>query len=168
LSTYVSMCLRASPHYARTTCCDRRYGRPSLRAGGSVRKNAAGAACSRDRVARRRVVCSTKAHSRVIDGIAVRPCLVAGWLTKSRRPTLHRGERSGSGCALFRRGPCRRHRPLFAQPEAGRSRVFLRQAQDKLTLGRNETFASGPSPCSCRVARPSPRFCDSLSYIMRA
>jgi hypothetical protein len=28
--------------------------------------------------------------------------------------------------------------PRFAQPEAGRPRVFLRQAQDKLTLRRTE------------------------------
>ena len=37
-----------------------------------------GAASSRDRMARGRVICSTKAHSRAIDSIAVRPCLAAG------------------------------------------------------------------------------------------
>jgi hypothetical protein len=36
-----------------------------------------GAAFSRERMAPGRVICSTKAHSRVIDSIAVRPCLIS-------------------------------------------------------------------------------------------
>jgi hypothetical protein len=32
------------------------------------------------------------------------------------------------------------------EPEAGRPRVFLREAQAKLTLQCTETYASGPSP----------------------
>jgi len=64
-----------SPHHARITCYDREYGGPSLRAVGFVRRNAVGAASSRDRMARGRVICSTKAHSRIIDSIAASPAL---------------------------------------------------------------------------------------------
>ena len=39
---------RPSPDYAQVTCCDRRYGRPSLRAVGTKGRNAVGAASSRD------------------------------------------------------------------------------------------------------------------------
>jgi hypothetical protein len=37
-----------NPHYVRTAFHDRGYGRPSLRAVGSVRRNTVGAASSRD------------------------------------------------------------------------------------------------------------------------
>ena len=52
-------------------------------------------------MARGRVICSTKAHSRVIDSIPGRPCLVAGWRTDSGKSALHRGERSGSDALCF-------------------------------------------------------------------
>src|SRR5512136_900217 len=61
--------------------------------------------------------------------------------------------------------------PRFAQSEAGRPPVFLRQAQDNLTLRRTDTYASGPSPAvprdGCPVARPSPRSRYGVPYIMR-
>jgi len=50
---------------------------------------------------------------------------------------------------------------------SGRPRVFLRQAQDKLTLRRTETYASCPSPCGCPVAQPSPRSRYGVSCTMR-
>jgi hypothetical protein len=55
----------------------------------------------------------------------------------------------------------------YARP-SGRPRVFLRQAQGKLTLRRTEKYASGPRRCGCPVARPSPRSRDGVSCIMRA
>ena len=36
------------------------------------------------------------------------------------------------------------------------------------TLRRTDKYASGPSPCGCPVARPSPRSRDGVSCIMRA
>ena len=36
------------------------------------------------------------------------------------------------------------------------------------TLRRTDKYASGPSPCGCPVARPSPRSPDGVSCIMRA
>ena len=57
---------------------------------------------------------------------------------------------------------------LRYEPEAGRPRVFLRQARDKLTLRRTETYASALSPCGCPVAWPSPRSRYGVSCIMRA
>ena len=74
-----------NPHYVRTACCDHGYGRPSLRAIGSVSRNDVGAASlstasprrardkrdpelrrtgSRDPMARGREVCSAKAPRR--------------------------------------------------------------------------------------------------------
>jgi hypothetical protein len=35
------------------------------------------------------------------------------------------------------------------EPEAGRPRMFVRQAQEKLTLRRTIKYAPGPSPCGC-------------------
>ena len=73
-----------------------------------------GAASSRDRMARGRVICSTKAHSRVIDSIPVRPCLVAGWPPKSGRPALDRRERSGSDALCFAEDPASGVAPFCA------------------------------------------------------
>ena len=56
----------------------------------------------------------------------------------------------------------------LAGPEAGRPRVSLRQAQDKLALRRTDKYPSGPSPCGGPVARPSSRSRDGVSRIMRA
>jgi hypothetical protein len=79
-------------HYARGTCCDRVRGR---------------------------MICSTKAHSRVIDSVPVRPCLVAGWRPKCGKPALHRGERSGSDALCSVDHPASGLTRL-AQPAAGR------------------------------------------------
>ena len=84
----------------------------------------AGPFCAR--LGRGRVICSTKAHSRGIDSITVRPCLVARWQPKSGRPALHRGERSGSdalcfaddpvsGAARFCVGEAKRPRPIVVR-----------------------------------------------------
>ena len=51
---------------------------------------------------------------------------------------------------------------LLYEPEAWRPRVFLRQAQDKLTLPRTVQVRLGSNPAlprdGCPVARPSSRF----------
>jgi len=73
----------------------------------------AGATCC-DRKARGRAICSTKAHSRVIDSIPVRPCLVAGWRTKPGRPAFHRGEGSGSDALCCADDPASGAGPCWA------------------------------------------------------
>ena len=110
---------------------------PSRRTVGSVRRNAVGAASGRDRVARGRVICSTKAQSRVVDSIVVSPCLVAGRLTKSGSPALHRGERSGSGCALFRRLRCLQFRPVLRSGSRESSGVPSTNFPKRRPLGGN-------------------------------
>ena len=59
--------------------------------------------------------------------------------------------------------------PRLAQPAAGRPRVFLRQAQDKLTSRRTENVRLRSSPAvprdGCPVARPSPRSCGGVPCI---
>ena len=110
-----------NPHHARTTCCDRRSGRPFLRAVGSVR------------MARGRVVCSAKAHSRsnTQAGPAarqagkqakrerIRTCRTACIFRLSR---ISRSERS-EGMRFAPQTTLPPAPPRFAQPEAGCPRV---------------------------------------------
>jgi hypothetical protein len=147
----------SSPHYARTTCRDRGSGRPFLRAGGSGRRNSVGA-LSRDGVGygrgsirQRRIVAA------LIVSSEARPC--SEGVYKVREAFLSGKEGSGSGCALPHKHSCRRLRVLSSRrPGVLGSR----------TLRRTGKYASGPSPCGCPVARPSPRSRNGVSCMMRA
>ena len=117
------------------------------------------------------MVCSAKAHSRGYTqaGPAARQARKEAKRERKkmrRTACLSRSERS-EGMRFAPQTTLPPAPPRLAQPEAGRPGVFLRQAQGKLTLGRAETDASGPSSCGCPVARPSPRCRCGISCRMR-
>jgi hypothetical protein len=73
--------------------------------------------------------------------------------------------RSGSmfGLRLFREA-----RTMHEPPAATADMVVLPGVLGSRTLRRTNRYASGPSPCGCPVARPSPRSRHGVSCIMRA
>jgi hypothetical protein len=59
-------------------------------------------------------------------------------------------------------------RIMHEPPAATADMLVLPGVLASRTLRRTEKYASGPSPCGCAVARPSPRSRDGVSWIMRA
>jgi hypothetical protein len=91
-----------SPYHARTTCRDRDSDGPSVPAMGPMRRNAAGAASSRDEstmagrsALQRRIVGALKVSSEAWH--------CSGGAYKIRGASLSAKEGRGSGCALRRR-----------------------------------------------------------------
>jgi len=87
-----------------------------------------------------RKVCSTKPHSRAVDSIGRGLAFWRRGGGKLGRPSLHRGEGSGSGCGLFRRPPCPRCRAVSSGCRVGTAHqtrccpvgaAFPRPARDK-------------------------------------
>jgi hypothetical protein len=59
-------------------------------------------------------------------------------------------------------------RIVHEPPAATADMAVLPGVLGSRTLRRTDKYASGPSPCGCPVARPSPRSRDGVSCIMRA
>ena len=59
-------------------------------------------------------------------------------------------------------------RIMHEPPAATADLAVLPGVLGSRTLRRTNKYASGPSPCGCPVARPSPRSRYGVSYIMRA
>ena len=95
-----------------------------------------------------------------------RPC--SGGRRKVLEASQSAKEGSGSGYALPHRPPCLWCRLLLHSREPG----VLGSSFDGLRTSSPcevpNKYASGPSPCSCPVARPSPGSRDGVSCIMRA
>jgi hypothetical protein len=126
-------------------CCDRGSGHPPLRAvGSSMRRNPMGAASSRDRMApeargsalQRRIVAAL-----IVPSEAWR---CSGGAHKIREIPLSAREGSGSGCALRRRPPCLRRRPV----SRARSRASSGLDNALPSRPRSGTTSLGPLPQS--------------------
>jgi len=92
----------------------------------------------------------------------------SGGACKIRGASLSVKEGSGSGCALPHSSPCLRRRPVLPSRKPsvlGCSFCRLRTSSRWDVLKK---YASGPSPCGCPVARPSPRSRCGVSCMMRA
>ena len=113
------------------------------------------------------MICSTKAHSRVIDSIPVRPCLIARRRAKSGKPALNRGESSGSDALCFTDHPASGGAPFCAVGSRASSGLEPCESGSRGTAGRLPGFRL-VEPTARRVARPSPRSRDGVSRIMRA
>jgi hypothetical protein len=144
--------LAPSPHYARTTRRDRGSDRPSLRAAGSVRRNAVGAAFprrARDRGQPRQVssgkeVCSAKTHGRGIDSgergqVFERDC---GGKLGGHSCHPRKVEAPDALCAADH--PCPRRWPVLHSRKPG--------ILGSRTLRRTDKYASGPVPQCCGMA----------------
>ena len=161
----------SSPHCAPATYCDRGSGGPSLRAAGSVGRNAVGAASSRDGVGYGREVYSAKASRQGV--IAALIVSSEAWRCsegahKIREASLSAKEGSGSGCPLPHSSPCLWRRPVLPSRKPGVIGCSFGRLRTSSRCDALKKYASGPSPCGCPVARPSPRSRYGVSCRTRA
>ena len=154
---------RPSPHYARTTCCDRGSGRPSLRAGGSTSRTP-GVLRSRLSRACRGEPCDVLTSTPQIQSRGA-----AGWLPGgtaiSTDPQLPPG--AGVVCP-------RRDFGTGTQSACGAS-TFLRSQKGPPSFPPQPRRQAGPRPtlsmprlCSFAEQTPLPRSRYGVSCVMRA
>jgi hypothetical protein len=103
-----------------------------------------------------RVVCSAKAHSRAIDSGERGRGFRAGWWWKARRTFPSATEGRCSGCALRRRPPCPRRRPILGTVRAAISAVAA-DGSCVMRVKSRQRSRAGFNPSVGRYPRVAPR-----------